>query len=251
MPNGMSGGMSGGVPGAAPAAPPDMPSGPVLSALQPVPLRPGVNRVERFAPDGRPAQVVQARRGGARDVFMVLMPSRPDGTDWSLVGFDLPRLPDEPAAGGSLDVVADRRRPGGEEMLRALRFARGRVDGVPATLLLVASRDPAAPGEPATGPATAPTTAGPAFVTYLVLRLVRTEGGAADAPPDRFAPIRETRSATRFCNAEVALGREFGLLPRLVRQDGDTPDGCRDPVSRPVPSGRERPGGMDSRGIGR
>jgi hypothetical protein len=48
-----------------------------LSDVQPIPLRDTVNRIEHFAPDGSPANVVKARGNFGSDIYMVLSDDDP------------------------------------------------------------------------------------------------------------------------------------------------------------------------------
>jgi hypothetical protein len=168
-----------------------------------------VNRIERFATDGRTGQIILAWRStgtaGSHDVFLVLLPTRVKAEDWRVV--EVESGPGQ----APQDIIRDAPHTG-EDFVRAIRFARGRVDGAPATLLLTATRDMSPEGIPA-----------PSTVTFEVFQL-RKPDDATDG--DIFARILSRRSPGRFCNAEVALAREFRLPARLGSGWPRTPDGC-------------------------
>ena len=194
---------------------------PRITDLVPIPLDLGVNRIPRFAPDGRDGMIVLAWHdeggGSGHDVFLVTMPSR-SGMERRDVGV---------SGGGDLSRGATiRDDPNhGDNMLRSVRFARGRVDGRDATLLLVATRTDA--GDNA-----------PSLTLYEVYRLIRS----GDA--DMFAHIASRVLPDRYCNADLALSVASGLpLRRSYRgprgaDGGFTQDGCRDPYGMSGPPSR-------------
>lgn len=218
---------------------PSRPSTIRITALEAIPLQPGLNRIGQFAPDGRDATITLTWRdeGGGRgqDVFLVAMPGT-DGTGWQDVG-----LLQAGAAPAARDVISDEPHRG-DDMLRSVRFARGKVNGENATLLLAASRverDDSAASD----------------TTYEVWRLVRKDGR------DGFERIVRQALPDRYCNADMALSIESGLpLRNSYRgpRTGDgvfTRDGCEDrkaivgrpPASTarglaaPLPGSAERP----------
>ena len=186
---------------------------PVLSGLTPISLKAGINSVPQFAADGRDATILLGWRdnGNAHgyDLFVVTLPSRLGGKDAQVVGVD--------ADGGFADSVSDRPHAG-EDMVRAVRFARGQVDGKPATLLLTATR------------ATTESYYDPVPVDFVAYRLQRAEGGPGTTL-DYFAPIAKFRSRTPYCNAEIALATAFNLPLRAGYEGAKGRDG------KPVPDG--------------
>jgi hypothetical protein len=134
-----------------------------LTELSAIPLAAGSNRIEHFAADGRPGIITLGWRDNGNAygycVFLVLMPTAADAADWNVVGIE-----SGDASGLDDDIVKDDPHTG-EDAVTAVRFAHGRVDGAPATLLLVASRMVGATGTPA-----------PAVVRYQAFRLVRNYG---------------------------------------------------------------------------
>jgi hypothetical protein len=162
----------------------------VISDLRAIPLQTGVNRIDRFAPDGRPADVRLSWKddghGKGHDVFAADVP-----------GAGTVRMP-----GG--DSISDDPQ-NDSDMARSVRFASGRVDGEPATLLLLATRGP---GRAATA------------TTYQVYRLDPMADGFG------FALVSERALPRPFCNADMALSVASGLPLRVSYRGALTPDGC-------------------------
>jgi len=159
-----------------------------ITDLTGIPLQIGPNRISRFAPDGRDAEIILAwqsdGRGGGRDVFFVTMPRGPDG-EWRTVDL-LEGANPTPSA-----IITD--DPGqGHDVIRSVRFARGRVDGETATLLLIATR-------------AAIDQTGPSNTLYEVYRLMQIGG------KDQFRQISQQLLPDRYCNADVALTVASGL----------------------------------------
>lgn len=177
--------------------------------LAPIALRSGVNAVSDFAPDGRPAQIVLGWRdnGNAHgyDVLLILM--RPAASEpWNVVAVETER--GEPPA----DLVADDPHMG-DDVVKAVRLVKGTMDKRPATLLLTATRQ------------WKETIPEPALVTFRVYRLTENKAGAG-MTRDYFALVQTTTSATKFCNAEIALAKNFGLPPRSGSAPTNSADGC-------------------------
>ena len=97
-------------------------------------------------------------------------------------------------------------------MVRAFRFVRGQVDGRPAILLLIATRDQ---GE---------SLPEPSKVTYQVFRLVHAPD--VGTTPDHFALVQQDRSSAPFCNADMALTKRFALALRTSYSGPKTTNGC-------------------------
>jgi hypothetical protein len=179
--------------------------------LVPIPLKPGSNTIERFAPDGRSAIVTLGWRenGNAHgyDLYLVLMAGNSGVPE--VVGFDT-LIRD---GGGFEDTIRDDPHTG-EDVVRSVRFVRGKIDSQPGTFVFVAQRgfDPEE-GIP-----------GPSLVDYTVFKLV--PGEEVGTTSDMFQPVETVQSATKFCHAEKALLKQYGLP--LTRSYGgpDTADGC-------------------------
>jgi hypothetical protein len=176
------------------AAMPAPPEHPVVAALIPIALHSGVNAVADFLPGGGPAIVRLAwhddGNGHGRDVFTASVPGA------GRIG-----MPDG-------DSVADEPRRD-YDMTRSVRFARGRIDGKPATLLLIAQRQPGS---------------GPTATVYQVFRLAR------DASGFRFAVLSQRTLPSGFCNADMALSAASGLKLRVSYRGALTRDGCPAPA---------------------
>lgn len=194
---------------AAVAAAPGWAAGPVITDLVPIPLQSGANTIPALSPDGRDGLVVLGWRdnGNAHsyDLVMVLLQAGKGGP-WTVVRFEAPR--GRAAAQGS-DTLRDDPHTG-DDVVRAFRFARGTVDGKPATLLLTATRQSAVPE--------------PSPVEFQVLRLEHAP--EIGTTPDHFTPILVDRPSDLFCNADLALSRRFGLPLRPGYSGAKTPNGC-------------------------
>ena len=193
-----------------------------IAELEGIPLQPGLNRVGRFASDGRDANIMLTWRdeGGGRgqDVFLVTMPGK-DGAGWQRVS-----MPQDNAPAASGEISDEPHR--GDDMLRSLRFARGKVNGENAALLLVASRVESEGNAPSD-------------TTYEVYHLAQKDG------QDGFERILRQLLPDRYCNADMALTVASGLPlrssyrgPRTV-EGVFTRNGCNDPkaiAGRSLPS---------------
>ena len=182
-----------------------------ISDLTPIPIHPGINVIPDFMPTGRSATVILAWR---------------DNGDAG--GSDLAMIMDQEAAGGSWEVVSidplgnDAGEPNvlyddphtGEDDVRTFRFARGKVNGASATLLLTATR-----AQGASIPA-------PSLVTFKAFQLVHEGAITVGVTPDYFSPIATSISTTMYCNADKALSDHFDLPLRTSYGGPNTPDGC-------------------------
>jgi hypothetical protein len=187
---------------------PSQAAAPNISDITPIPLLSGVNRIPAFATDGREAMVVLGWRenGNAHsyDLGLVLIPGG-NGGPWNVV------LIESMGDNKRSDVITDVPHTG-DDMVKAFRFARGKVNGKPATLLLTATRD-----QELSIPE-------PSRVTFDVYRLEHEPD--VGTTPDHFSLIVRDRSEGNFCNADMALSRRFNLPLRLSYQGARTPDGC-------------------------
>ena len=145
----------------------------------------GINTVPHFAPDGREGMIVVARRqvpsgaGQAPTLVTVLLPRFAPTRGWDVVGVE-----------DGTGVVADGPPPAsgpGVGRERAVRFARAKVGGMPATLMFVAT----------TGP-------NPNAVGITTYRLL-TDGEDASGLAAVFGPIRHTETTDGYCSPEAAL----------------------------------------------
>lgn len=167
---------------------------PALDDLQPVPLHDGVNRLPGFTLDGHAATVFMAHReNGNAHGYDVLMLSIDDFH----AAAELVEI--EPQAGESPDMM--RIEPfDGENAISAIRFARGRLGGVPAMLMLQARRR--------VDQVQALTDAAP-----VELRVWRLDGPSDDIgrTPYLFRLAGVTTTTQRYRDAGAALDRELGI----------------------------------------
>jgi hypothetical protein len=165
-----------------------------LTDLAVMPLQPGMNTIEHFASDDRPAIIAKGWRdnGNAHgyNFFLVLMPSAIGQTDWNVV-----------------DIVSDERHPNDficdyphteDDFVRSVRFARGKLNGVPATLLITAARQ--------TGSRPIPD---PSIVIFEVYKL--EENNEIGTTRDIFKRALKWQSDKKYVNSDVALQKELGL----------------------------------------
>lgn len=181
-----------------------------LASPQVVRLAPGANTVPGFAGDDRSALITLGWRdnGNAHgfDLYLVMLPSRPGGTDWNVVGVETDK---------GLEATITDAPHTGEDVVRSVRFARALLDGRPATLLFTATRrfNPSA-GIP-----------GPSKTDVQVYALrANTEGPGSTR--EYFESVGRFTTTTAYCNAEMALFQELGVpLPRSYSGPG-TKTGC-------------------------
>lgn len=156
--------------------------GGAVSSVIGIDVAEGVNTVPHFAPDGREGVIVVAHRqvpsGAAQapPMVTVMLPRFAPTRGWDVVSV-------EDAAGTVADTVAHpaigRRQ--------AIRFARAKVGGMPATLMFVATTE--------TNPNAV------AITTYRLL----TDGEDASGLAAVFGPIRQTEARGGYCSPEAAL----------------------------------------------
>ncbi len=151
----------------------------------------GVNNVTRFAPDGRSGLIVEGRQSGpsSAPIYLVMLPRSTPVAGWDVVG-----VADET---GRVDPVPSPARL----RARSVRFARGKVGGLPATLMFVAS---------------AATQTG--YYRIATYRLV-TDGEDGSGLSAVFDPIRTFTPERTFCSPGDALDEVEDLDP-------EPGDGC-------------------------
>lgn len=186
------------------------PSAASVTGIEPIHLHPGVNIVAGFTPNGRSATIVQGWRGNGNahgyNVWLVLTPKAED-QPYGVVDLDA-----DPN-GDSQDLIRDDPFDG-ERTLGVILFARARVNGRPASILVDARLDESSSG----------VLADHATATITVFRLVQS----ADVlgTPDVFEPILVTKTTARYCNADAALHAVLAV-PLPPGYAGANPvDGC-------------------------
>ncbi len=149
----------------------------------------GVNNIQRFVPDGRQALVVEGRQSGPASaaVFFVMLPRSVPSPGWDVVGIA--------GADGRYQTSVT-----GAGL--AVRFARAKVGGLPATLLFVASG-----------------ARGSGRYDITIYRLV-TDGEDGSGLDAVFDQLRVFSPSGNYCSPGQALDEAEDLMP----QPGD---GCR------------------------
>lgn len=174
-------------------------SAPSVTALRPIALHSGVNTIRAFSPDGRTGMVVVGTPNvevadQSHTDYFTLVQGVKLGDPWSVVRTIGLRRPDGSSQDLPADLVEDYPHTG-EDQVSSVRFARGRVDGQPATLMIRAERDAALP------------IPDPSRVTVDVYRLVISQ----DFGEALFQPVSRTRSKACFDNSDAALKVMMGL----------------------------------------
>jgi hypothetical protein len=198
--------------GAAPALADDRVSDIVI-----IPIHDGANVIPRFAADGRAATIFRAWRdnGNAHghDVYLVTLPlNDADGPQNTIgvVTLDDAYGYSPPAA----DVIGVSPFDG-ERVLSTIRFARAKLDGTEATVLIRADL-----AEPKNG-----VMADHALLDVSIYRL-QHPGVEVGTTPDAFKLFRRTRLVGRYCNADMGLHVTMGLPLPTDYAGGPAPSGC-------------------------
>jgi hypothetical protein len=189
---------------------------PALTDISVIPVRDGINTIKRFAADSRTAIIVRAWRdnGNAHgyDVYLVLLPTRADnGTNhWTgEVAFDNGK--------DALEDIVSASPFDGERVLGTVLFARAKLDGVPATVMVRADL----------GETTSGALADHAPVEISVYRL-ENPGIDVGTTPDVFHLISKIHPNGRFCNADMALATVLHIPLPATYAGGKAPSGCGD-----------------------
>jgi hypothetical protein len=112
-----------------------------ITDLRPIPLKPGVNPVPGMAPDGRDGVIVQGDystfpSADASNIQFLLLLRYAGG--WEIVGVEGVTQASWRTVGPELIGSVPH---AGEDWRRAVTFARARIDGKPAFVVLAAQRD--------------------------------------------------------------------------------------------------------------
>lgn len=176
---------------------------PRVTDIEPLRLHYGINAVPGFMPRGGTATIVQAwRENGNAHGYNA----------WMMLGEAVNGTPVDMASFNDADTLRDDPFDG-ERTLGIVRFARGRIDGQPASLVLKAHLDftdgrPLADHEPA---------------TLTIYRLTENDG---IGPRLNFLPVVTQHSAKRYCNAELALRDMVGVPLSKDFAGHNLTDGC-------------------------
>jgi hypothetical protein len=164
--------------------------------MSPIALHAGVNPIPNIAGDGKAGSIS--------------LDWRENGNAWGY-GIYMVR------AGGSIATVGDEDRltarpHTGEDVITAVRFARGPYKGRTTTFALVADRN------------IVESVPDPAATTIKIYALQRNDEPLGT--PYQFVKVNELRAKRHYCNADMALKTELGLpLPRDY-SGPRTLDGC-------------------------
>lgn len=183
---------------------------PVITDIHPFELHPGVNTVPGFGVNGETFTIVQGWRGNGNahgyTVWLVLSPeaeSQPFGVTAQMKEGAV--LPNDVIRDDPFDV---------ERWMGAIRFARARIDGAAATILIDAHLDYTA-SRPLADHETA---------TIRIYRLFRNDEGAL-GNPDIFAQVAVLKTTKRYCNVQLAL-RDTLHIPLDGFAGANETDGC-------------------------
>lgn len=159
-----------------------------------VPLQLGMNKIDRFASDGRPAIIAKGWRENwnahGYNFFLVLMPSSMGKTDWNVV--DIVSEEQDPS-----DFIRDYPHTE-DDFVRSVRFARAKLNGVATTLLITATRETADMPIPH-----------PSIVIFEVYKLEKNH--EIGTTRDIFKRVLKWQSNKKYSNSDVALQKELGL----------------------------------------
>ena len=179
-----------------------------LTDMRPIVLKPGVNALPALAPDGRDGLIVQGSHQGSPSAdgssvqFLVLLRQ---GEGWETVDAQaVPSGSSDLDFGGALIQASPH---AGEDWKRAVAFARAKVDGAPAFVMLVADRDMRR----------VQTVYDPVPVDILTYRLQKDPGW----DQDHFVLADRKRTPRCYVNAWLALKDMTGFpLPTFYDGDG-------------------------------
>jgi len=188
-----------------------------VTDLTVIPLKSGLNYIDDFATDGRRGLIVVGWRDNGDawgyHVYLVMLKLAAETDAWEVVTAGTGQQP-----GGDgvpqVDIIRDTPHTV-EDAIASVRFAHGRVDGQPATLLIIARREVL----------TAPSVGSATPVAFDIFRLI-PNGGDVGRPSHYFARIDTLRTAKRYCNADLALNKELHLPLPQPYVGPNLEDGC-------------------------
>lgn len=168
-----------------------------------IPIKPGVNRIPAFAPDGSEAVIVSSwvDNGNAwgHRRYEVIIPSR-DG-EWNLVSFN------DKEVDGIIEVPHT-----GEDAISVVKFVWGYEDGRRVALAVQASRNPQ-DGVP-----------DPAETTITIYSMRQND--EVGTTKVYFKPVKEWTAKRHYCNAEMALLDELRIPLSATYQGVRNAGGC-------------------------
>jgi len=166
-----------------------------MTDLRAIDIRPGVNMIDNFTPDGRNAMIVSGFRAyitadGAHNDYLVLTRTADGDTPWTVVTVGRAASSDA----GDLEFLSDYPHTG-EDQVKSIRFARARLNGAPATLLIEATRAFQLPIPSASR------------VKIEIYDLEKDK----DIGSDVFVQIQTQTTEACYSNADLALAKTLGL----------------------------------------
>ena len=168
-----------------------------------IPVKPGMNRIPAFAPDGSAAIIISSwvDNGNAwgHRRYEVIIPSR-DG-EWNLVSFN------DKEVDGIFDVPHT-----GEDAISVVKFVWGYEEGRRVALVVQASRDPQ-DGVP-----------DPAETTITIYSMRQND--EVGTTKVYFKPVKEWTAKRHYCNAEMALLDELRIPLSTTYQGVRNARGC-------------------------
>jgi len=168
-----------------------------------IPIKPGVNRVPAFAPDGSAAIILSSwvDNGNAwgHRRYEVIIPSR-DG-EWNLVSFN------DKTADGIIEVPH-----ANEDAISVVKFVWGYEDGRRVPLAVQASRDPK------------DSVPDPAETTITIYSMRENDG--VGTTKVYFQSVKEWTTKRPYCNAEMALLDELRIPLSATYQGVRNAGGC-------------------------
>jgi hypothetical protein len=165
-----------------------------ITGVIPLDLREGATLVAHLAPDGRQGLLVEGRQplsSGA--LLMAMLPSATGARGWDVI---------------EIEAETGQHLPTLETHGRAAVFARAKVGGMPATLLLVAGPDAADP-------------AGLNEPRRMLIRALRLR---IDQGPPTFEQIASETTRRRYCSPADALAVTYRIA---LPDDRGVSDRCR------------------------
>lgn len=177
-----------------------------------IPVKNGINHVENFAPDGRGGVIVQGWRdnGNAHGYSRYMALVEMERKTLNVVTID---THDRARGNGISEIDSVRDDPHtGEDVVSTVKFARAKVDGTSATVLIIATRDLSkAESLPDVTP-----------VDVEFYRMVENSD-AVGWPPYYFDLFSRERLKGTYANANCGLAKELGIAVSHVEDDPCVP----------------------------
>jgi hypothetical protein len=166
-----------------------------ITELRAIDIKPGVNLIDKFTPDGRDAMIVKGFRAyitadGAHNDYFVLTHTTDTDTPWTVVTAGGAA----PSDAGDREFLSDDPHTG-EDQVKSIRFARARLNGSPATVLIEATREFQLPIPSASR------------VKIEIYNLEKDK----DAGGDAFVLVQTQKTKACYTNSDLALSKTLNL----------------------------------------